>query len=130
MLKSLNKHCLSLLSATLLSSAGAYGVVEKDKAQIITANKTVPGSIVSISKVLRGPNAMPGMRMVLATKERKKILVHLSAEWILLNQRLGLTPGDRVIVSGPVIKSGNQAALVAKSIKKGGKKIVLTRRSE
>lgn len=126
MFRSINRHCLTLLSATLLSSSPLYGFVEKDKAQIINPSKTIPGAIISLDKIHSVNTGMPGMKMILSTADQKQLLVHLSAEWILLSKRLSLSAGDRIIVTGPLIKSGNQAALVAKSIKKGKQKIALT----
>ena len=126
MLKTINRRCLALLSATFLGAGATHAVVDKKNAQIINPSKTMPGSIVSIKKIQSAHTGMPGMKMTLHIGEQKLMHVHLSTEWVLLSKRLALTPGDRIIVTGPIIKSGNQAALVAKSIKKGKKRIVLT----
>lgn len=127
MLKHFNRHCLGLLGATLLASTTGMGAVEKTKAQIISEYHTAPGTIVKISKVLSSKTDMPAMKVFMKTPEKRYMLVHLGAEWALLNERLQLTPGDQIIVKGPVIKAGKVTSMIAKSIQKGKKKIVLTK---
>lgn len=127
MLKRFNRHCLGLLGATLMASTTGHAAVDKAKAQIISESHTAPGRIVKISKVLSSQSDMPAMKVFMKTPEKRYMLVHLGAEWTLLNERLNLAPGDDIIVKGPVIKAGKVTSMIAKSIQKGKKKIVLTK---
>lgn len=119
---------MAVLGATFLSAHAAYGVVDKSQAQIIAASKTYPGSIEEISRFQFKDKSSPAMRMVLKTGNDKKIVVYMSPEWILLSKKMLLTPGDRVIVTGPLVKSGNTATLVLKELKKGDRRMVLRKK--
>ncbi|MCO4754123.1 MAG: hypothetical protein KC478_06560 [Bacteriovoracaceae bacterium] len=123
----LNKHCVQLLGAGLIATATGYAAVDRDMAQILSPNHTAPGQIVKISKTLSSKTEMPEMRLFIRTPEKRYMLVHLSTEWTLLSERLELTTGDDIIVQGPVVKTGRVTAMIAKSIQKGEKKIVLSK---
>lgn len=116
----LNRNYFSLLSPNISSAAStyAYGIVEKEKAQIITPKKTVSGFISKITKI------ESTLRIVLDLRRNKQMLVHLGEQWNSFNEKLTLSIGDRISVTGPVIMSGNHAAIVGKSIKKGKQHIV------
>ncbi len=127
MWKRLNKHCVQLLSAGLIASSTGVAAVDRDMAQIISPFHTAPGQIIKISKTLSAQTEMPEMRIFIRTPEKRYMLVHLSTEWTLLSERLELSPGDDIIVQGPVVKTGKVTAIIAKSIQKGEKKIVLSK---
>ncbi len=125
MLKKLNQHCITLLGATWFAAGAAYGVVDTGRAQVLFAKKIYPGKVLKIGNIQSPKTGMPGMKMTLKVSNSKNLLVHMGAEWIGLSRRLQLTEGDNIVVSGPLIKSGDKAVLLAKEIKKGTKKIAL-----
>ena len=129
-MKSFNKRCLAVLSATLLSLGAGHAVVDKQKAQILAAKKAVFGSITEIKKVNYPHSGLPGIILKLRTKENRLQRAHLGPEWALLNERLELKTGDSIMISGALVQSGNKPVLLVKSVKKAGRKITLVNRKK
>ena len=84
---------------------------------------TLQGSVEAI-KQITGPRSWGGTHLSLKT-EKETIDVHVGPSWFLTQHKMTFAKGDPIEVTGSRIKFGNEDAVLAREIKKGGEMLTL-----
>ncbi len=130
----MNQEFLAAVSAALLAAGGSAQAQSSATAPPATgrggmARNYDPGKVVTLfgevaDVRMTGGRRNQGVHVDLETSDGV-IDVHLGPSWYLDRQGLELTKGDSVEVTGSRVQLGDQSALIAQKVKKGGVTIAL-----
>lgn len=84
---------------------------------------TLKGSVEAVNQV-QGPRGWGGTHLSLKT-DKETIDVHVGPSWFLTQNKMSFAKGDRVEVTGSRVKFGDQDALIARQIRRGGETFIL-----
>jgi len=77
------------------------------------------GKVVQVQSVMIETGMYPGMAVLVDTKTKGELLVHLGPVWYLERQEFDLKPGDEVGIKGMCDKLNGKTVLVAYELTKG-----------
>jgi hypothetical protein len=88
-----------------------------------TTEVTLKGSVEVVNQMM-GPQGWGGTHLSLKT-DKETIDVHVGPSWFLTQSKMSFAKGDQVEVTGSRVKFGDNDALIAREIKKGGETFIL-----
>jgi hypothetical protein len=92
-----------------------------------TTEVTLQGSVEAVgqqSMGMMGSQTMGGTHLTLKT-EKETVDVRVGPSWFLTEHKMTFAKGDQIEVTGSRVKFGNEEAVVAREIKKGGETLTL-----
>jgi hypothetical protein len=90
---------------------------------------TISGEVVAIDKITPLEGMSSGVHLRVRTQDRQEISVHLGPAWYIDNQDIQIQLKDRVEITGSRITLAGQPTIVAASVKKGDRVLVLRDRN-
>lgn len=85
----------------------------------------VTGKISRVFTESLAEDMYPGMALILDTKDKGKVQVHLGPVWFLERQEFELQPGQEATVQGICVEEGKTTRLVASHLEVGDHVLIL-----
>lgn len=86
---------------------------------------TITGKVKQVMTETLAEGMYPGMAVLVDSKERGQVHVHLGPVWFLERQEFDLAPGDEVVIQGQCQKSDGKFKVVASVLTKGDHSLFL-----
>ncbi len=122
---------IMLMASLVLSSALAFSGVslsqQRNSGQRMYDPKTVEtvkGEVVAVDRIAPGYAQSGGIHLRLKTAG-ENIAVHLGPAWFVEKQEVKVARNDRVEVTGSRVKYGKEFIIIASTLSKEGKTMVL-----